>query len=450
MRLEKLTRDPRFMLASTPARLLALLLLPHAGADGVVRAVRSTTLEQTLGVLAGMPVEEVSVALEAGSCTGLFAVEPCSVTVAPQVIPTASTKSVGAKAPLSDAERARRYRAASRHGDRHEARDGVRDERHGERDADGPNRHGPSRTVTETVTKNVTPAVTKVSPTGAPGIARAEDFSKKEEKKEENPQTPFAVTTDRHGDRHDEASRRSVTTKPNVTQPQEPPKGSPPTVKAPSVAVSSSEPQPTPDWDSVQRDVDAEEPQREAEELFPPTPYEFPELQTPVAPAPAKPLEPSTAQQAHKKPSSAPKENLKLTPQEPGSEMSPAHRVFEHWKRVMDKPRAVFGGPRETKIKARLAEGYTVQDLCQAIDGYSRSSHHMGENDRGVPYNDLTLICRDASKVDQGLAFAKAHAPQEAPYEAPELTLEQIRAENEKLLARRAAQQKRDAERGAA
>jgi hypothetical protein len=53
------------------------------------------------------------------------------------------------------------------------------------------------------------------------------------------------------------------------------------------------------------------------------------------------------------------------------------------------------------KVKARLAEGYTVQQLMEAIDGCHQSPFHCGENEGGKLYQGLELILRDASHVDQ-------------------------------------------------
>lgn len=78
-----------------------------------------------------------------------------------------------------------------------------------------------------------------------------------------------------------------------------------------------------------------------------------------------------------------------------------ASQVFEHWKAVMGKPRAVLDKKRETLIKARLAEGRTADELCLAVDGYSRDPFSMGKNDRGQKYNDISLICRDAAHVEK-------------------------------------------------
>ncbi len=61
-------------------------------------------------------------------------------------------------------------------------------------------------------------------------------------------------------------------------------------------------------------------------------------------------------------------------------------------------------------IRARLEEGWTVQDLCDAIDGCHRSPWHQGENDRNKKYDSLELITRDGSKVQQFMEIPTTNA----------------------------------------
>ena len=59
---------------------------------------------------------------------------------------------------------------------------------------------------------------------------------------------------------------------------------------------------------------------------------------------------------------------------------------------------------RVNKIKARLKDGYSVEDLCRAIDAVSENAWNMGQNPRERAYIELDLIFRTASKVDGWLA----------------------------------------------
>ena len=58
------------------------------------------------------------------------------------------------------------------------------------------------------------------------------------------------------------------------------------------------------------------------------------------------------------------------------------------------------------KIAARLKEGYSVDDLCRAIDGCHKSSFHCGQNERGEKYQSLDLIMRDGGQVTKFIEHA--------------------------------------------
>ena len=55
---------------------------------------------------------------------------------------------------------------------------------------------------------------------------------------------------------------------------------------------------------------------------------------------------------------------------------------------------------RAGAIRARLKDGFTVDEICLAITGCAKSAFHMGQNDDGKVYDDLTLICRDDGKLN--------------------------------------------------
>jgi hypothetical protein len=59
------------------------------------------------------------------------------------------------------------------------------------------------------------------------------------------------------------------------------------------------------------------------------------------------------------------------------------------------------------KIRGRLEEGYTVDQLKAAVDGCGGSSFHQGDNERGHRYDDITLICRSGSKVEQFIEMTR-------------------------------------------
>jgi len=97
--------------------------------------------------------------------------------------------------------------------------------------------------------------------------------------------------------------------------------------------------------------------------------------------------------------------------------------VFDHWRAAMGHMDAKLTPKRARLVAARLKEHYSVATLKRAIDGCRASAFHMGANDRGARYDDLTLICRDGEHVEQFLvadtstALAPARAAPPSPRE---------------------------------
>ncbi len=77
-----------------------------------------------------------------------------------------------------------------------------------------------------------------------------------------------------------------------------------------------------------------------------------------------------------------------------------ALEVFEYWQRSLNHPTAKLDAKRVKAIRGRLSDGYSIADLCQAVDGCKLSPHHQGKNDTNTVYDDIELICRDGPKVD--------------------------------------------------
>lgn len=78
--------------------------------------------------------------------------------------------------------------------------------------------------------------------------------------------------------------------------------------------------------------------------------------------------------------------------------------VVEHYQKF--HPQAHPDLKVRAKIKARLNDGYTAEQLCKAIDGCHLSPWHCGMNDNGRKYQGLELIIRDSTKVDQFIALS--------------------------------------------
>ena len=75
--------------------------------------------------------------------------------------------------------------------------------------------------------------------------------------------------------------------------------------------------------------------------------------------------------------------------------------IFEFWKKAMQKSaNTKFTAGRKRAVEARLKSKYTAEEILRAIDNCSKSPFHMGKNDNGSLYNDLTLICRSDEKLE--------------------------------------------------
>ncbi len=118
---------------------------------------------------------------------------------------------------------------------------------------------------------------------------------------------------------------------------------------------------------------------------------------------------------------------------------SVVNSVFQYWQTVMNKPRAKMDAKRAKAIMGRLKDGYTQQDLQDAILGCSLSRFHRGENDRRRAYQDIELICRDANHVDSFLDILESEQRKSAhvqryregasqPKQINEMALGQLRA----------------------
>ncbi len=72
-------------------------------------------------------------------------------------------------------------------------------------------------------------------------------------------------------------------------------------------------------------------------------------------------------------------------------------RLFAYWQDRCDHRQAKLTPDRTRAMLARLKEGYTEAEIRKAIDGASVAAY---VNDDGVKYDDLTLICRNGSKLE--------------------------------------------------
>lgn len=81
---------------------------------------------------------------------------------------------------------------------------------------------------------------------------------------------------------------------------------------------------------------------------------------------------------------------------------NPSFELFKYWCDVMGKSISTskLTPKRDKAIKARLKEGYTIDQIKAAIDGCRKDPFSMGQNDRQKPFNDIELICRTGEKLE--------------------------------------------------
>lgn len=107
-------------------------------------------------------------------------------------------------------------------------------------------------------------------------------------------------------------------------------------------------------------------------------------------------------------------------------------RVFRYWQTQLDHPTAKLTPERAAKIRARLSDGYSEATILRAIRGCASSPHHTGSNETGTRYDDLTLILRNGSKLEQFAAMGREETRVPAPVgmsEAQRAEIEQLEAE---------------------
>lgn len=110
-------------------------------------------------------------------------------------------------------------------------------------------------------------------------------------------------------------------------------------------------------------------------------------------------------------------------------------RVFAFWQKTTGHTTAKLTKERGMKVLGRLAN-YTEEQIKQAIVGCARSPHNRGENERGERYDDLELICRNDTKLEQFIAKGESHyAPQGPAANGNEDKIKNLRAQADKALA---------------
>lgn len=133
------------------------------------------------------------------------------------------------------------------------------------------------------------------------------------------------------------------------------------------------------------------------------------------APAP----DPSPAQPSHTNPEEPPKppngvgggqKQLMLEPVQP-PEPDPVSEVFACWQSEMGHPRSKLDSARQRRIKARLSDGFTTVDLCDAIRGGRRAPWLRGQNSSRAIHDGIHCVLRDVEQVEKLRDYFRNEAP---------------------------------------
>mgnify|MGYP001583984809 CR=1 FL=1 len=171
---------------------------------------------------------------------------------------------------------------------------------------------------------------------------------------------------------------------------------------------------PVPIPDDAQRPPDPGRADADDEDEPPPAPAPDPDgppdadTDAPPTPSRAAVASPSLFPLGDSEPASKPRKRRAKKPKPDSAATTAAVRaVFGHWQATLGNPHSKLSAERRAKIKTRLGEGYTVAELCEAIDGCARSKFHRGGNEDGTVYNSIGLIMRNAEHVDDFIARAR-------------------------------------------
>ena len=115
------------------------------------------------------------------------------------------------------------------------------------------------------------------------------------------------------------------------------------------------------------------------------------------------PIDSDSPLEEETKPNTNPKKKEERPPSEDVS------RIFSYWQSALNHPTAKLTAERKRKVEARLKEGYSVEQIIQAIDGCAASPFHRGQNDTGQVWDDLELICRNGSKLESFISRKGNH-----------------------------------------
>ena len=83
--------------------------------------------------------------------------------------------------------------------------------------------------------------------------------------------------------------------------------------------------------------------------------------------------------------------------------------LFNYWKETFNKNAStILDDARQKKLTAAI-KAYGIDNCKKAIKGCSYSDWHNGRNPGNKKYHDLTLIFRNADKVEMFISIYEQH-----------------------------------------
>lgn len=101
--------------------------------------------------------------------------------------------------------------------------------------------------------------------------------------------------------------------------------------------------------------------------------------------------------------------NLITEPDQKEEGADPVQVVFDTWAAATARTRSRLDDKRRRLIQKALAS-YPVEDVLDAVVGWSADGFYCGDNDRGKTYNDLGLLLRDAEHIERFRDLARSGA----------------------------------------
>lgn len=76
-------------------------------------------------------------------------------------------------------------------------------------------------------------------------------------------------------------------------------------------------------------------------------------------------------------------------------------QVFDKWRDATGRTEATILTDKRRRLIRNALKLYSLDDVLDAVQGWQKSAHHRGENERATVYNDLELLLRDAQHIEK-------------------------------------------------